>query len=286
MGTVQFGMDYGINNPRGKVPAGEAHEILMYALENGIDTLDSAHAYGDSERVIGEFIKLKKPQIKLISKLSSSSGDRIEDIVEESLQKLHLKSLYGYLIHDFNFFVKDPAIWDVLRHLKHAGKVEKIGFSLYFPKDLQYLWEHNIQTDLVQVPYSIFDQRFSPMFAPLKERGAEIHIRSVFLQGLVFKNIDELDGKFSKMREKLLLLRSLSEQIGVPVSGLCINFAALNQYVDKIIIGVDSLDNLKENIGMGNYQDKVSKIYSKLSSLSEDDEDIIIPSNWDNAWKH
>lgn len=284
LGTVQFGIDYGINNQRGKIPAGEVHEILMYALEKGIDTLDSAYVYEDSEKVIGEFIKLKKPEVKIISKFSLNGELQVEDIVEASLQRLNLENLYGYLVHDFNTFSKDPKIWDALIRLKSMHRIEKIGFSLYFPKDLQYLLENNIQMDIVQVPFSVFDQRFSSMFASLKERGIEIQVRSVFLQGLVFKNIDDLDAEFLDLREKLLYLRSLSKQIDIPISGTCINFAALNQYIDKIVIGVDSLANLKENIKVLNYRDKVTKIYSELSSLFEVDESIIIPSNWSNSW--
>ena len=280
LGTAQLGMDYGINNHRGRIPDQEAQEILQYARLHEIDTLDSAHGYGDSEKVIGEFVKSHGVSFKIVSKLGAGKDLDIEKILDESLQRLSVDYLDGYLIHDFKFFMANPAIWDALCHLKSKGKVKKIGFSLYYPREVQELRQKGIQMDLVQVPFSIFDQRFLSVFPLLKEKQTEIHVRSVFLQGLLFKKANELKGQFLGVKEKLLSLSALAHETGVPLAGLCINFALLNQHIDKIVLGVDGLDNLKENLEMVCYQQQVNGIYSRLSALAETNEDIILPFNW------
>jgi aryl-alcohol dehydrogenase-like predicted oxidoreductase len=284
LGTVQFGMDYGINNTKGKVPAQEAHRILKYALENNVDTLDTAGVYGDSEKVIGEFTGQGERPFKIVSKLTLKEDATVEGAVHDSLEKLRVKSLYGYLIHDFKAFVQSPAIWQSLEALKKQGKVQKIGFSLYFPQDLQFLWEHNIAVDIVQVPFSVLDQRFAPWFKKLKEKQTKIHVRSVFLQGLMFKNTNALTGRFLKIKGKLETLNALSLRINVPIAGLCINFAALNPGIEQIVLGVDSLDDFKQNVQMLQYKDKVKTIYADLLALAEEDENIILPFNWETGW--
>jgi len=283
LGTAQFGMDYGINNTRGKVPQTEVFEILEKALESGIDMLDVAYDYGDSERIIGQFLQKNKSNFKIVSKLPPDNSENTEKFLYESLEKLNSGRIYGYLVHDFKSFLEKAEIWNILKQLKAQNKVEKIGFSLYHPKEIEYLLEKNIQLDIVQVPFSIFDQRFSKIFPLLKEKGVEIHVRSIFLQGLVFKNPDGLKGNFGKSKDKLLFLRSLSKEINIPFPAIFINFAILNNFIDKVIIGIDSIENLRENIGSLSHQARIKDIYNKLLSLKEDDENIILPINWGNS---
>jgi aryl-alcohol dehydrogenase-like predicted oxidoreductase len=110
--------------------------------------------------------------------------------------------------------------------------------------------------------------------------NVEIHVRSVFLQGLVFKNALTMHGIFENFKDKLSSLHSISQDIGIPISALCLNFAVLNEYIDKVIIGIDSLSNLQENINALKYQDRVGDVYNSLLDLKEDNEKIILPFNW------
>lgn len=171
-------------------------------------------------------------------------------------------------------------IWDVLGELKYKGKIAKRGFSLYRPEEAAYLLERDIRPDMVQVPFSIFDQRFSGIFPLLKAKGVEIHARSVFLKGLIFKDPEELGEDFSGIRNKLVSLHSLSEKESIPVQALCINFALSENLIDKVVIGVDSAENLKEDIAALKYEKKIHAIRKQLSDLKEDDESIILPVNW------
>jgi Predicted oxidoreductases (related to aryl-alcohol dehydrogenases) len=181
LGTAQFGLDYGINNSRGKIPENEVFEILDYALDNGIEFIDSAYNYGDSEKVIGKFIKgsSKGKKLKIISKLPPSNN--VYEIVEETLNNLCVKKIYGYLVHNFKFFLENPKIWEKLLKLKNKGKTEKIGFSLYYPEEYYKL--EKFEVDVLQIPYNIFDQRFSNLLPEFKEKALK------FMRGLCFYKV-------------------------------------------------------------------------------------------------
>jgi aryl-alcohol dehydrogenase-like predicted oxidoreductase len=277
LGTAQFGLDYGINNTRGKIPKNEVFKILEYALQNGIVFIDTAYAYGDSEKVLGEFIK-ENPNgktLKIISKIPNV--ENVDKVIEETFANLKVDKLYGYLVHNFNFFLENPSIYDILLKLKYAGKVEKIGFSLYYPEEY---YKIDLEIDILQIPYSIFDQRFCNLFEEFKEKKIEVHARSVFLQGLIFKKPEELKGKFSKLKDKLLYINFLSKELNIPLNAIFLNFVLMNESVDKVVIGVDSLENLKENIYSLKFHKDIVKIFSKIVELRETDEEIIIPIKW------
>lgn len=280
LGTAQFGMNYGINNTRGKIPKKEVFEILDEAAKFGIDTIDTASSYGKSETIIGEFIKEYKKKFKIISKLPKCKPQETKNIFDSSLKRLSGNSIYGYMIHSFKNYVENPKIWNILKRQKLEGKIEKIGFSLYFPNELDYFLKNKIKIDIIQVPHSIFDQRFGQYFSGLKNNGVEVYVRSVFLQGLVFKNPDELNDYFAKIKDKLENLNSLSIKLNIPIVALCLNFAVLNRFIDKVVVGVDCLENLKEIVHSSNYHTNVKNILPMFSRFKDNDEKIILPSNW------
>lgn len=280
LGTAQFGMDYGINNKRGKIPRKEVFEILNEASKYGINTLETAYSYGDSEKVIGEFIAESKKKFNIISKLPKCELQDVENIVDSSLKKLNIDAFYGYMIHNFQHYMENPKIWNILKKLKSNGNIEKIGMSLYFPYELDHLLKNRTKLDIIQVPYSIFDQRFAQYFSELKNIGVEIQVRSVFLQGLVFKNPDELNIHLTKIKQKLGYLNSLSTKLNVPIAALCFNFAVINRHVDEIVVGVDNLNDFNEVVYSSKYLVNVEKVFTELSGFKEDDETIILPFNW------
>jgi len=280
LGTAQFGLDYGINNLRGRIPEKEVFEILNYALDNGIEFIDTAYEYGESEKIIGKFIRNNKDsnRLKIISKLPQTNN--VYEILNKTLDNLGIKKIYGYLMHNFNFFLKNPKVWQNFLELKEEGKVEKIGFSLYYPEE--YYKIENLKVDILQVPYNIFDQRFDKLLLNFKEKGIEVYARSVFLQGLVFKKPEELSGKFFKLKEKLLYINSLSEKFNIPLNAFFLNFVMINENIDKIVIGVDNLENLKMNIDSLKFQKVIKEFYPNLLELKETEEDIILPTRWKN----
>jgi len=280
LGTAQFGMDYGINNPRGKTPKAEALEILANAARSGVNIFDTAYTYGESEQLLGEFIRSDVALVKIISKLPKCAYADAEKILDGSLKNLKADKLFGYLIHDFSGYKDDYRLWQALENAKIAGKVERIGFSLYLPEDLERIFKDDLAVDMVQVPYSVFDQRFQPYFAELKQRKIEIYARSIFLQGLVFKKTNALSPYFMPAKGKIEGLRLLSKEYGIPVFSLCLNFVLAHKLIDKIVIGIDNIDQFNELRRAFQTKIENSEILANLSKLRIDDEAMVLPFNW------
>jgi spore coat polysaccharide biosynthesis protein SpsF (cytidylyltransferase family)/aryl-alcohol dehydrogenase-like predicted oxidoreductase len=283
LGTAQFGMDYGINNKRGKIPAPEAAAIIKNAFKQGVDILDTAYDYGASESVIGGIIKKTGLKIKVISKLPACSALSVCRIVEESLERLHCKSLYGYLVHSFEVYQKDKNIWQKLLSLKRSGKIRKIGFSLYYPASLYNIFQERLEMDIVQIPFNIFDQRFNAYLPELKKKKIEIYARSAFLQGLLFKKPHQLGGYFKPLRQKMEELNTLAQKLGIPLCALYLNFLQSNPFIDKIVVGVDSLKDFKEILLASSYLAKTKYTLEKLKGFAVNEEKLVLPFNWNNA---
>lgn len=276
LGTVQFGLNYGINNSRGKPEVAEINRIIHCAQNSGIATLDTAADYGDSEEILGKVIP-KDSQFQIITKVSKKSTSSVS--IQKSLARLNRRRLYGVLIHDFAQFKNSPNQWSEMKDAKDQGIVEKIGFSLYLPEQLMFLTEKQIDFDILQLPYSIFDRRFEPHFDWLKKNNVTIHTRSVFVQGLVFSDPLKLSSFFDPIKAKLQALASLGERSGKSIESLCLNFAYGNPSIDNIIIGVDTAENLQRNIAA--LKDTISKEEAEtLDSLKEHNEMMILPFNW------
>lgn len=279
LGTVQFGLDYGINNQRGQVSAEEINQILNLAAKEGIDLLDTAHAYGNSEIQLGandlQFFKI-------VSKLPPDAKTPVEvnAYFEASLQNLKQDKLYGYLLHQFSSVEQEPSLWPAFQQLKKKDLVQKIGFSLYSPRELHYLWKHQLEFDLLQVPFNIFDQRFAPYFEKLKNKGVEIHTRSTFLQGLFFKPLEQLPSHFEKIRPKLDQIRAIATEAQLSIADLCLGFVLANPLIDKIVIGVDNAHQLAANLQAVEHVRNIASYLSVLKSLEEQEEVIINPAKW------
>lgn len=285
LGTAQFGLDYGIANTGGRIPKQVTFAILNYAYKKGVDTLDTAYSYGRSEEVIGEFMKENQCFFKVISKLPALNKIRIkinkvEDIIYTTLSRLDSNNIYGYLIHDFESFLEDAKAWQTLQSLKGKGIIKKLGFSLYTISELKKLLDNRVNFDILQIPYSIFDRRFVPYFPILKKLNVELHARSVFLQGLVFLKSTDLPDNLFKAKQYIDKLQDLSKENLISVNALCLNFVLLNSYLDKVIIGIDSLNHLEENLAGINLIERTRNLLGNLKELSIWDEDVLLPYRW------
>ena len=117
-------------------------------------------------------------------------------------------------------------------------------------------------------------------FDLLNKKGVEIQARSVFLQGLAFLTPDELPPALGKARPQLEDLHAKAAELGIPIEALCLNFVLANRYIDKVIIGVDSLAQLKDNVAGLAAQDKVGKMYEDLKRIRIEREEILLPYKW------
>lgn len=225
LGTVQFGMSYGISNTAGQVPPDEVGKILDYCKSNGIDTLDTARGYGESEAVIGQF---DLSPFKIVTKLMGNA--RLED----SLEKLRVQSVYGLMFHRENEC--NDAAWKQFESYKAQGLAKKIGVSVYTPEALESL-VGKYPVEIVQFPMNILDQSFVPLLPKLKEKGIEVHTRSAFLQGLLL--MDRIPEYFAPVRDKI-------EAIPKPRLRYALDFCRKQGLVDKTVVGVTCLRDMQE----------------------------------------
>ncbi len=215
-----------------------------------------------------------------MSKFARTGAEEVHQAIARSLSGLGVDSLDGYLLHRFEDYRRDPKIWDDLKSAQGNGKIRKIGFSLYTEEELNYLRAKKLKFDLLQVPYSIFDQRFEKHFQQLHDEGVEIHTRSVFLQGLVFRKPEALDKYFDKVRAKISQLNELAAMSGRSVVDLCLSYVLSNKCLDRVVVGVDRLENLQEILAASQSLPLALDLRQRLSDLREDDEKIILPFNW------
>lgn len=267
LGTVQFGLNYGIANTSGKVKSSEVNNILKSATEVGIDLIDTAAAYGNSEEVIGENSAYP---FNVVSKWASSP----EITLAKSLGFLKTKHIYGWLAHDIRKIINHPKNWDVMKEQKENGLVKKIGFSIYEPIQLENLLNQNYIPDIIQIPFNFFDRRFEPWLDELKNIGCEIHARSAFLQGLFFVNYNKLDPFFEPIRDWMKEFQFVTRDNVVRASVLLSYVFSFSQ-IDKVIIGLDNLtqlDDLSKAL--------VSDIEIDFPLLPNIPAEILNPSKW------
>ena len=247
LGTVQFGLDYGITNQNGQVTIKEVKGILDFSKENGIDVLDTASGYGNSEKVLGE-VGVDNYQI-ITKTISLKNGvDKVIDGFYQSLNDLSQKQVEGLLIHNIQDIENKQfsALFNKLNELKQQGLIKKIGFSTYTPEQVNFLLE-NFDFNIIQVPFNVFDTRLiqSGQLQALKSKGVEIHARSVFLQGVLL-DFDNLSDYFLTWKAQFTEYQAMVKNSGLSLLEYALNFVLSVQEIDRVLVGVNNEQQLRE----------------------------------------
>jgi len=256
LGTIQLGMPYGINNKTGKPNFNSACDIIKTAFNQGITRFDTAQAYGDSEEVLGKiFDKLKlggqaKVYSKLHPRLDLRNEDAVQQSVEDSLYKLKIDQLEGLLLHhEDGMQFWDEGLGGVLQGLVAKGKVKWIGASFYTPqKALDALDIDGI--DIIQVPANILDRRFENIgvFSKAQERGKEVFVRSVFLQGLLLMPLDCVPPAIEDALPYLERLEKLAYDMKLSRQELVLRYAAQQWPGSFVLFGAETSKQVVDNV--------------------------------------
>ena len=277
IGTAQFGLDYGISNISGKISSSELDSIFHYMQSKDLFEFDAAQSYGDAESKLAKFLKINGNELKtkIVTKFSLNKpyeyGD-IEKLLTISLNKLGVKSLFGLLLHNLNDYKCYPELWQEMLMLKSKRIVKKVGFSLYYPHELEFILKDNLDFNIIQIPFNVFDQRFKKYFPQLDALNILVYFRSIFMQGLVFLDPRFINSKLDLVKKNLQSLNKISSDSGFDINSLCLNFALLQNSSYKIIIGVASLAELEKNISSLNKFSNSHEIYERLNGLRINDE--------------
>ncbi len=281
LGTVQFGLAYGIANSNGQVALNEAAAMLSLASEMDVDTLDTAIGYGDSEARLGQ---IGVEHFNLISKLPPVP-DEVADIGEwvcarthSSLKRLGVQKLHGLLLHKPSQLLapRGRELYMALLEQKEAGLVGKIGVSIYSPSELDALCP-SYAFDLVQAPFNLIDRRLktSGWLLRLKQLGVEIHTRSAFLQGLLLMQSSDRPMYFRRWSHLWDVWDSWLQKNDCPAIQACLSYVLSNPEVDRVIVGADSNIQLRDILTVGSRS--LSMTYPSINS---DEEDLINPGKW------
>jgi len=287
IGTVQFGLDYGISNQKGKISKEEVKGILNVATQNGVRIIDTAAIYGNSEEILGKTLP-HNHHLSIVTKTPRFSKDYItnddvrlmEETFLKSLSKLKLSSVYGLLIHhaDDLFVVNGHLLMEKMLDIKHRGLVEKIGVSVYTGEQIDRVID-KYPIDLIQVPINVLDQRLliSGHLLQLKKAGIKIHARSVFLQGLLLMEPKAVPSYFNPIREHLLKYREYLQAHDISPLQYALQFVLQQPEIDTVLVGVCSATEVREIVSCVK---NISNSWSNYSDWAINDERFLNPTLW------
>lgn len=281
LGTVQFGLAYGVANQRGQVGFLEAQRIIELARSNGVDTLDTAIAYGESESTLG---KLDLRGFNLITKLPAlpheckDTAGWVESQLAGALERLNVPRVHGLMLHRPGQLLEKEGqtLYRALEAMKNQGLVECIGLSIYDPLELnQLLFEMSF--DLVQAPFNLLDRRLidTGWLERLQASGTRLHVRSVFMQGLLLMAASERPPKFSRWNSLWISFDRWLEDENLTPLQACLRYAQSFDEIDRLVVGVESAEQLREII-----EESFGGALVLPENIHTSDVDLLDPSRW------
>ncbi|WP_310446559.1 aldo/keto reductase [Thiobacillus sp.] len=253
LGTVQWGLRYGLANQNGITPPETVREILSEARGYGITILDTASLYGESEAVLGtnsleEFKVVTKTPRFATPAITDEQALNLTRTFSLSLQRLSVTKVYGLLIHhaDDLLVPGGEKLAAEMMALKETGAVEKIGVSVYHGDQIDAILS-KIKPDLVQLPFSVLDQRLllNGQLERMKNLGIEIHARSVFLQGLLLMPLNRVPPYFDQIRPLLARWHAAAEAQSLTPTQAALSFVRNIPYVDTVLVGAENLEQFR-----------------------------------------
>jgi aryl-alcohol dehydrogenase-like predicted oxidoreductase len=281
LGTVQFGLPYGVANDSGQVNPAAVATILGRARTAGVDTLDTAANYGGSEACLGAVGVANWHVITKLPGLPSDVGDVgqwVEAQLMGSLRRLGVARLHGLLLHR-------PAdlhgphgrkLVEALEFHRTLGRTRSLGVSIYDPAELDALcnvWN----PDIVQAPCNVLDRRLihSGWLERLNRTGVRVHIRSIFLQGLLLMSASRRPAWFKPWSDLLDRWESWCAENEMTPLVAAMAFGRSLPGVERIVVGVDSMPQLEEILTAS-----AAEAVAVPEDLSSTDRDLIEPSRW------
>ena len=287
LGTVQFGLDYGIARG-GRPDYAACRDIVVCALESGINCFDTAASYGESEQILGRILAELKvaDQVVVVSKNKAISdiavsSDKVQEFIEqsllESLRNLQMESLPVFLFHR-----GQDLLWmDALHTMKDKGLVGHIGVSVDTAEGAKQALKNNL-VEAIQLPHNLFDHRFAgKILDSVEERKIKLFARSAFLQGLLLMPEERIPKNLHVVVPIRRKVEELARNAGMGMPELCLRYSLSFPAITSVLIGVDSAAQLRDNAAIMQLgpleQDLISKIDACVPDLPES---IVRPMCW------
>lgn len=281
LGTVQFGMPYGVANYSGQISLTQASEVIASARRHGIADLDTAIAYGEAEARLGQIgtegfrVVTKLPPLP-VGVANSAIWARAQ--LTASLQRLGSGSVYGLMLHKPTDLLgaEGTVLLRTLKEMQAEGMVEKLGISVYTPTEMDAVIPLT-RWGLVQAPFNLVDRRLqtSGWLQRLKDLDIEVHTRSVFLQGLLLMPLESMPSKFLPWMGLWQRWHAWQNSTACSALGACLAFAQSFPEVDRVVIGVDGPEHL---------QGILAALHEPMPTdwpeIASDDDRLVNPSSW------
>ena len=278
LGTVQFGIDYGINNSHGQISRFEAEAIVDYASKHGVSVLDTARSYGNAESVIGEILSLEPSyrKIEVVTKVSYDSRLSLSHNISVSCNNLKRDFIDTVLFHSF----EDYKLYSDSIDISEKFNIRKLGVSVYTNAEIEKILDDS-RIKVIQVPFNLLDNEYQrgEILRLAKSKGKEVHTRSAFLQGLFFMKPSNIASNLIGLRKELESIQDLCKDYNVSVSDLALQYCLCKDYINKVIIGVDTLDHLKININSSNTVIPQNLVF-EIDKIVVKAVELLYPSNW------
>ena len=282
LGGAQLGLPYGILNGGETLSREEVARILDTAVDHGIDSIDTAIAYGQSESIIGE---TSQNRFNIISKLPplpvdiSNVSEWVHSQVQGSLSRLKCTSLDALLLHRPQDLIgaQGAELYAAIGSLMAEKMIHRFGVSIYSPDDLEGIIG-TFDIHVVQAPLNVFDRRILGVTDHLSALNIEVHVRSVFLQGVLIASPQDRPHRFEPWSEHFALFDEWVRSSGVSAMACCMGFALQQPGIAKLVIGTTSAESLDEI--MNSTPNSVLKVPTHLQSSVEQ---LIDPRFWNAA---
>jgi hypothetical protein len=282
LGGAQLGLPYGILNGGETLSREEVARILDTAVDHGIDSIDTAIAYGQSESMIGE---TSQNHFKIISKLPplpvdiSNVSEWVHSQVQGSLSRLKCTSLDALLLHRPQDLTgaQGVELYAAIESLTAEKMIHRFGVSIYSPDDLEGIID-TFEIHVVQAPLNVFDRRILGVTDQLSALNIEVHVRSVFLQGVLIANPKDRPQRFEPWSEHFALFDEWVRSSGLSAMACCMGFALQQPSIAKLVIGTTSAKSLDEI--MTSTPNSVLEVPTHLQSSVEQ---LIDPRFWNAA---
>lgn len=256
IGTVEFGMTYGVGNTEPQASPLKITEILQFARENNILTVDTSPLYGSSETVLGQDPKILDV-FRVITKtlkfseypITDTDVAKLDKTFRGSLDRLNQEKIYGLLVHQVSDLLAagGEKLYEKLKNLQEAGLIQKIGVSLYEPWELEEVVS-KYALDLIQVPLNALDNRFviDGHLNYCIRNGIEVHVRSVFLQGLLLIDRNTIPENLEGLSDELKRFSIVAKSYQLSLVEMAIASVKAYDSADVILVGIRSKKELQE----------------------------------------
>ena len=291
LGTVQFGFDYGFSKKKSQ---DEVNSILDCAYNNNIIYLDTAREYGESEKMIGNFKSMTNSAFLISTKLQkiNESFAKDKNLLQELIMKsiavskenLQIESIEMLMLHQSDeFLIENIEFWNIIEKLKKEHVIKTFGVSVYNIEETKYLINNHHQIiDFLQIPYNIFDRRFECIFEQAEKLSISLISRSTYLKGLLTCDINQVPIELSNLlvyKEKFI---NLCNQCNLTPQEFALLFVLKNPNLTSTIIGVNNIDELKQNIDIFSKFDIDIDCLKKAYEINIQDEFLLDPRKWRN----